>query len=295
MKICIDCNLSDIEFVKDRNICKPCQKIKNKTYNVLNKEKRKECKKKYYENNKEKTFKNFKEYKKNNYIYFIVKTSKTKDKLKNMNNDLSVEFIEFLKKKQNNKCFYCNTIMTLFNELSSLSIDRLKNNIGHIKGNIILSCRFCNYSKNCMSSTMLKIFLSMLKGNKYHLIEDNTDNWIRNIISRLSNLKKTKDIEIEINKQWIDNQYKIQKEKCYYTGIKMIPSNEKYYMFQPSLERIDSNKGYTKNNTVLVCLCVNFGKNNYTLLDYTKYLKTLCDNNHLPIFTKIEKLVQNQK
>lgn len=285
MKICIDCNLSDVEFVKHRNLCKPCKKIRNKKYNLLTKDKRKECKKKYYENNKEKTSKNFKEYKKNNYINFLVRTSKTKDILKHRNNDLNVEFIEFLKNKQNNNCFYCNTNMTLVNELSSLSIDRLKNNIGHIKGNIVLSCRFCNYSKNCMSSTMLKIFLSMLKGNKYELSEDITDNWLLNMISRLSKLKKTKDIEIHINKQWIESQYKIQKEKCYYTGIKMIPSNEKYYMFQPSLERIDSTKGYTKDNTVLVCLCVNFGKNNYTLLDYKNYLKTLCDDNNLPIFT----------
>ena len=125
----------------------------------------------------------------------------------------------------------------------------------------------------------------MLKGNKYEFIQDDTDNWILNMLSRLSKLKKDNSIKIEINKQWIENQYKIQKEKCYYTGIKMIPSNEKYFMFQPSLERIDSNKGYTTNNTVLVCLCVNFGKNNYTLLDYKKYIKPLCHNNNLPIFS----------
>jgi len=210
MKNCNICKSTDIELVKNKNICKQCQKIKNKNYSKLTKNKRYEYKKKYYERNKEKIIDYSITYKKNNYIKIILDTSKTKDKLKNRNNDLSIEFIEFLNSKQNNKCFYCSSnIVTSSKSLNSLSIDRLKNNIGHIKENTVLSCIFCNYSKNCMSFTMLKIFLNMLKGNQYDLIEENSNNWILNMISRLSKLKKYTNKKIEINKKWIENQYKL--------------------------------------------------------------------------------------
>jgi hypothetical protein len=48
--------------------------------------------------------------------------------------------------------------------------------------------------------------------------------------------------------------------KCYWFGVPMLPTVEKYHPARPSLDRIDSSKGYEVGNVVLSCLAANRGK-----------------------------------
>lgn len=45
--------------------------------------------------------------------------------------------------------------------------------------------------------------------------------------------------------------------------------------FQLSIERLDCTLGYTKDNSVLVCLSLNYGRNNCDITDFKKHLEKI--------------------
>lgn len=72
----------------------------------------------------------------------------------------------------------------------------------------------------------------------------------------------------EVTADDIKDMFVRQNGRCYYSGIQMVPSAAAKSPRQPSLERLDSNIGYTKANTVLVCLMVQYGKNAATVQEF---------------------------
>lgn len=51
---------------------------------------------------------------------------------------------------------------------------------------------------------------------------------------------------------------------CAKTGIELIIDDSIYNPYAPSIDRIDSNKGYTDDNIQVVCMIYNFCKNKFT-------------------------------
>jgi len=48
-------------------------------------------------------------------------------------------------------CFYCNNISNSWNDFKYNGLDRLDNNLPHLKSNIVPCCKHCNYAKRNMS------------------------------------------------------------------------------------------------------------------------------------------------
>ena len=71
----------------------------------------------------------------------IVGDSKNSDKKKYRDNDLDVEFVSSL---ISNPCSYCGS----FDE--KMTLDRIDNDLGHTKANVIASCVQCNYFRRNM-------------------------------------------------------------------------------------------------------------------------------------------------
>jgi hypothetical protein len=74
----------------------------------------------------------------------------------------------------------------------------------------------------------------------------------------------------------INEIFKNQNGLCYWFNVPLIPSDKKKHPLQPSLDRIDKNKGYTKDNVVLCCYSANIGRNENDLetwLDFIEVLK----------------------
>ena len=89
--------------------------------------------------------------------------------------------------------------------------------------------------------------------------------------SKHRKLENTLTID-DVNKMFDD-----QNGLCYWFGIPLIPSDKKKHPQQPSLDRIDGDKGYTKENVVLSCYSANIGRNENDLdtwLGFIKLLKT---------------------
>lgn len=93
----------------------------------------------------------------------------------------------------------------------------------------------------------------------YH--SDNVEDRLKmTFYNLLVHAKFRKKIEFSITVDTLKNIYKSQNGKCYYTGTPMKikhPNDPQRDPFIISLDRIDSNRGYTPENVVLCCWGIN--------------------------------------
>lgn len=71
---------------------------------------------------------------------FIVRDSRKTDKKRNLENDLTIEWVQDAISRG---CFYCGS-------MEKMSLDRKDNSIGHVKDNLIPACWRCNYIRRDM-------------------------------------------------------------------------------------------------------------------------------------------------
>ena len=89
---------------------------------------------------------------------------------------------------------------------------------------------------------------------------------------------KSIPIDFDLTAQEVYDQWEKQKGCCAYTGYPMIhPYNKKGKPLTPyvaSIDRIDSSKGYTRDNIEIVCIVINYAKNKFTkkeILDFFRF------------------------
>ena len=91
----------------------------------------------------------------------------------------------------------------------------------------------------------------------------------------LINDSKNRGIENTITIEDINELYEKQNGLCYWFKVPLNPSNERKHPQQPSLDRLDRNKGYVKDNVVLTCYSANIGRNENDLDTWTEFLKLI--------------------
>lgn len=94
---------------------------------------------------------------------------------------------------------------------------------------------------------------------------------------------KTNNIPFELSVPFMRELYAKQKGKCYYTGTPMTLRSNGHLDRDPfliSLDRFDSNNGYTTTNTVLCCWGVNALKGWHPETTLYSTLRTLYENCH---------------
>lgn len=85
--------------------------------------------------------------------------------------------------------------------------------------------------------------------------------------------------EFDLTKDFILDLYDKQNGKCYYTNLELLPYNDHSNHQCISIDRIDSNKGYTKGNVVLCCWIINRIKLNLSVEEFIKYCSLVSNNN----------------
>lgn len=90
-------------------------------------------------------------------------------------------------------------------------------------------------------------------------------------------IKRTHALEVSIDHEWVEEQFKRQDCRCYWTNMIMDMDNVFMpgYPFSPSLERLDSDKGYTKDNVVLCLSLFNLGRRRWPEDKYKLLLNQL--------------------
>jgi hypothetical protein len=86
---------------------------------------------------------------------------------------------------------------------------------------------------------------------------------------------KHRKIEHTLTINDINEMLKKQNGLCYWFKIPLIPSNKHKHPQQPSLDRLDRHKGYTKDNVVLCCYSANIGRNENDLETWEKFLQLI--------------------
>lgn len=106
-------------------------------------------------------------------------------------------------------------------------------------------------------------------------------NIINRRIKQIRNRSKETNSICDITREYILDLYKKQNGKCYFSGIEMkLISNGHKINDNPyilSIDRINSSNGYTKDNIVLCCLCINIMKNSFETNKFLEICKTVID------------------
>jgi len=249
---------TDVDFNVFTNLIKErYHKNKNKPAQILRRQQG-------YINRKDKITLYMRQYNNKTYFKKLANKCLQRSKNKKLSYDITQEFIEYKFERQNNKCIYCNCELEIIGDVGKrkmnlVSVDRINSNIGYIKGNIQLTCMFCNYAKNRWSDLEYKDFLQCL-------ITKNNSNHLQHKIS------VTRYMCQQMSITWTIEQFDKQNGKCFYSRLDLIPCKQKYYMYQPSIERLDCNVGYTPENCVLVCLALNYARNNCDIENFKEHL-----------------------
>jgi hypothetical protein len=73
----------------------------------------------------------------------------------------------------------------------------------------------------------------------------------------------------------INRMFEEQKGLCYWFKVPLIPSDNSKHPQQPSLDRLDGTKGYTKDNVVLTCYSANIGRNENSVEVWEEFIKKI--------------------
>ena len=90
--------------------------------------------------------------------------------------------------------------------------------------------------------------------------------WAVTLMATVKKNARTRGIPVQIDHEWILSEFERNGRKCAVSGI---PFSKSFYHgyrrrpWIPSVDRIDSNKGYTPDNCRLVCSAANYAMNEW--------------------------------
>jgi hypothetical protein len=134
-----------------------------------------------------------------------------------------------------------------------------------------LKCKICTLEITREYKRRRRIDLDFRKSEGIKQKERRVRLWQNTLIHD----SKFRGLEHNITVKDIDNMFKTQNGLCYWFKVPLVPSDETKHPQQPSLDRLDRNKGYTKNNVVLTCYSANIGRNENDIKTWEKFIKLL--------------------
>ena len=95
--------------------------------------------------------------------------------------------------------------------------------------------------------------------------------WVNNLLHST----KRRNCENTLTVDEILEIYKSQNGLCYWFNIPLIPTLTNKHPQQPSIDRLDRFKGYTKDNVVLTCYAANIGRNETSVDVWQNFISLL--------------------
>lgn len=177
-----------------------------------------------------------------------------------MTKDDLLEIFEF----QNRRCYWTGVALTPSNVVRDLfkpSADRLDPRGSHFLLNLVLSSLGANFARSNSSAEDTDNLFESIRLNR----QPSTDpplRWANQLYCNVSSNRNRKNFPKEESSirgfRDLEEIYEIQNGYCIYSGMKFGTG-----LFQPSLDRIDSSKNYTKDNVVLCWKSLNCAKSTH--------------------------------
>lgn len=139
-------------------------------------------------------------------------------------------------------------------------------------------CYMCHKKRN--NNHAINRYTKMSSENKTLYKEKQVkwqnNNFIHNKLLQAKNRAIRHNWDFNLTDSILEDMLKKQNGQCYISKLPLVLISKSPYSL--SIDRIDSNKGYTIENTIIVTKFVNNCKNNLSLNDFIKYIKEVCDN-----------------
>ena len=172
----------------------------------------------------------------------------------NLSDDAAFELFD-------NNCFYCDCEPDDYHN----GIDRINNEDGYSENNVVSACRICNIMKGCLDMDIfikrcehILTNLKIINGRTY-------DNIFPISVCSKYEVYKNRADEKKLQFDLTEEQFSdIAMKECFLCGIQSCNNHLN------GIDRFDSNKGYTINNSNSCCTDCNYMKNNYdynTIID----------------------------
>lgn len=208
---------------------------------------------------------------------------------RNLTHTLLEDDIHDLLKEQDYKCIY--TGLNLYYKpnltLYNLSIDRVDSGAGYHRHNVQIVIYWANQAKNNLPHYDFLYFIKLVYNNNhktYPPIKLGMDEHSKKIINShlkmcralaKKRMKRGRDecgiFDITCDEIWEIAQ--AQGMKCVYTGLELnFKENRRDY--KPSFDRIDSSKGYTKDNIQITVFWANQAKSDMEEEEFLNLIKT---------------------
>lgn len=194
--------------------------------------------------------------------------------------DLDIEYLLSLFKQQNGKCKITNIPMAHCHGcLQSISIDRIDNQRGHLKGNVQLVCKFANLGRR--DHTIAEFKIALLECFVKQEAIQQTDSEVRLRLRRLLEnirarcggkiMKARKALRYNLTLDFLCQLFASQNGLCAITGAPM--KMQQHILNSCSIDRIDSSIGYMRDNVHLVNTWVNTAKGAHTTKEFKDVLE----------------------
>jgi hypothetical protein len=221
------------------------------------------------------------------YFINLIKSNKAKNRLTNkklkrsLKFDIDNEYLTYLYHKQMRECIYTGDKLKFNKGINRTCISRINIKKGYTEDNVQLS----TWKAHHIRSALLPIFSNTIESIQLFrngpIVYEHDYTKFNNIqrgfvMNLLITCKKNCKIRAQKNRVsssrynislgYIEQLYNEQDRKCAYSGIKL--SFNKTEKHKLSIDRIDSNKGYTTDNVHLVSWAINQAKGNMDEIDF---------------------------
>jgi dUTP pyrophosphatase len=176
---------------------------------------------------------------------------------------------------------------------------------------IVTNCKACNkeiyYKKShfkqilnptCSTECSAKIRSVMIKGSNNPNAKNlnKLEKYFYNRCRTLKDRAKVRNMEFDLDYKFLMELYDKQKGKCYYSGLELnINKSSEVEYNTMSVDRMNTKKGYTKNNIVLCLNSINMFKAHHDLDNIKKVFKAIMLKEQDNINVNIKKLYPDAK
>ncbi len=102
-----------------------------------------------------------------------------------------------------------------------------------------------------------------------------TAGWATTLVCRARGVAKCKGYDFDLDAEFVRSLYEKQDGRCHWLNVPFECVDEHRNPLQPSLDRIDCNRGYTRDNVVLASQFANMGRSDMSADRFRVFIEQL--------------------